>query len=212
MAAPIVAGAVSLMLGLNADLQPAEIQTVLQQSAQKYRSLDDFVEQGYFLDLEGALTMVSSIDTLSNSVFRLYNENSGKHLFSSNQGEIDLITGQGGDWANEGISYTSPGLGTGNVYRFYVGDQSRHFYTANESERNAIIASNSFSTWLYEGAAFNCYSLNQKPDSSIAVVRYLDISSGSHVYSTSAVEQSILDNSGNYLNEGIAWYGSTPVI
>ena len=208
MAAPVVAGAVSLMLGLDSDLQPAEIQTVLQQSAKQYRSLDTFVEQGYFLDLEGALSMVNSIDTLSNSVFRLYNESIGKHLFSSNQGEIDILTGQGGDWANEGISYTSPGLGTAKVYRFYVTDQNRHFYTANESERNTIIASNSFSSWLYEGAAFNCYSFSQKPDSALAVVRYLDISSGSHVYSTSSIEQSILDNSGNYLNEGIAWYGS----
>ena len=207
MAAPVVTGAISLMLGLEPDLQPAEIQTVLQKSAQQYRSLDGFVENGYFLDLEGALTMVSTIDSLSNSVYRLYNSKTGKHLFSSNQGEIDILTGEGGDWNNEGISYTSPGIGTANVYRFYVGNQNRHFYTANESERDAIIASSSFSSWLYEGAAFNCFSVDQRPDSSLAVVRYLDRSSGSHVYSTSPVEQSILDNSLNYLNEGIAWYG-----
>ena len=158
MAAPVVTGAISLLLGLEPDLQPAEIQTVLQKSAQQYRSLDGFVENGYFLDLEGALTMVSTIDSLSNSVYRLYNSKTGKHLFSSNQGEIDILTGEGGDWNNEGISYTSPGIGTANVYRFYVGNQNRHFYTANESERDAIIASSSFSSWLYEGAAFNCFS------------------------------------------------------
>ena len=128
-------------------------------------------------------------------------------MFSSNQGEVDILTGEGGDWNNEGISYTSPGIGTANVYRFYVGDQNRHFYTANESERDAIIASSSFSSWLYEGAAFNCFSADQKPDSSLAVVRYLDRNSGSHVYSTSTAEQSILDSSLNYVNEGIAWYG-----
>ena len=58
-----------------------------------------------------------------------------------------------------------------------------------------------------EGAAFNCFSVDQKPDSSLAVVRYLDRNPGSHIYSTSAVEQSILDSFLNYLNEGIAWYG-----
>ena len=86
--------------------------------------------------------------------------------------------------------------------------ENRHFYTALESERDIIIGDQAtFSGWDYEGGAFSAYSTNDFPSDAVAVVRYLNEVSGNHVYSTSTVEQWILDQDSNWLNEGVAWYG-----
>ena len=58
-----------------------------------------------------------------------------------------------------------------------------------------------------EGAAFSAYSTGDFPSDAIAVVRYLSQDTGSHVYSTSAYEQGMLDRDRNWINEGIAWHG-----
>jgi len=134
----------------------------------------------------------------------------GRHLFSSNETEIDILTGNG--WKNEGVIYYTPEEPTADVFRFYIPTESRHFYTALEGERDGIIANQDvFSNWQYEGAAFSAYSTNDFPEDAIAVVRYLNKESGNHVYSTSTFEQGILDQDSNWLNEGIAWYGDPMV-
>ena len=145
-----------------------------------------------------------------NPVTRLYNPLKGRRLFSSNETEIDILTGDG--WKNEGVIYYAPEEATAEVFRFYISGENRHFYTALESERDGIIANqNVFSDWQYEGVAFSAYSTNDFPEDAIAVVRYLNKESGNHVYSTSTFEQRILDQDSNWLNEGIAWYGDPTV-
>ena len=145
-----------------------------------------------------------------NPVTRLYNPLKGRRLFSSNETEIDILTGDG--WKNEGVIYYAPEEATAEVFRFYISGENRHFYTALESERDGIIANqNVFSDWQYEGVAFSAYSTNDFPEDAIAVVRYLNKESGNHVYSTSTFEQGILDQDSNWLNEGIAWYGDPTV-
>ena len=142
-----------------------------------------------------------------NPVFRLYNSAQGRHLFSSNEAEIDILTGNG--WQNEGVSYFTPEEATAEVFRFYISDENRHFYTALEIERDMIIANQDvFSDWQYEGGAFSAYSKNDFPENAVAVVRYLNEVNGKHVYSTSTFEQSLLDQNSNWVNEGIAWYGA----
>ena len=139
-------------------------------------------------------------------VNRLYNSSQGRHLFSSNEDEIDILTGNG--WENEGALYLSPEEGTADVFRFYVATENRHFYTALEGERDMIIGNQeTFAGWEFEGAAFSAYSTGDYPDEAVAVVRYLNQETGSHVYSTSTFEQSLLNEDSNWQNEGIAWYG-----
>ena len=147
----------------------------------------------------------------STPVNRLYNSSQGRHLFSSNENEIDILTGSG--WENEGALYLSPEEGTAEVFRFYVSDENRHFYTALESERDMIIGNqDTFAGWQFEGEAFSAYSTSDYPDEAVAVVRYLNQETGNHVYSTSTFEQSLLNEDSNWLNEGVAWYGdSLPV-
>ena len=143
----------------------------------------------------------------SDSVDRLYNSSEGRHLLSSNENEIDILTERG--WVNEGTIYSAPEQATAEVFRFYIASENRHFYTALESERDIIIGDQAtFSDWEYEGGAFSAYSTNDFPSDAVAVVRYLNQVSGNHVYSTSVFEQGILDQDSNWVNEGIAWYGN----
>ena len=77
-----------------------------------------------------------------------------------------------------------------------------------EGERDIIIGNQeAFPGWQYEGAAFSAYSIIDYPDNAVAVVRYLNQETGSHVYSTSTFEQGVLDQDSLWLNEGVAWYG-----
>ena len=149
--------------------------------------------------------LLSTPAQVSNQVRRLYNQNSGKHLFSANQTEIDFLTGGGYGWNNEGTSYLTPSDATAEVFRFYVANEQRHFYTANESERDFIISN--LDDFIYEGKAYDAYSIDDRPTNAVAVVRYYNSTLNSHVYSTSAYEQSVLNQDPMWMNEGIAWYG-----
>jgi len=139
-------------------------------------------------------------------VYRLRNDSTGRYLFSSNSGEIDIITGAG--WTNEGIAYKSPAQSstkTSSLHRYDM-NGSGHFYTANEYEKGIIDAT---TAWRYEGVAFNVYSHEQvQPEvNTVAVKRYLNSDLGIHLYSTSSYEQDILNAAPEWLYEGIAWYG-----
>ena len=145
-------------------------------------------------------------------VNRLYNSSEGRHLFSANENEIDILTGNG--WEDEGALYLAPEEGSAEVFRFYVATENRHFYTALEGERDMIIGDqDTFAGWQYEGAAFSAYSTSDYPEDSVAVFRYLNQETGNHLYSTSTFEQAILNQDSNWLNEGVAWYGDElPVV
>jgi cyclophilin family peptidyl-prolyl cis-trans isomerase len=141
------------------------------------------------------------------AVYRLFNPETSTHLYSTNAFEVNLITSAYG-WINEGAAYIAPGDGDQSLYRFYVPSEGRHFYTANETERDIIIANNDL--FNYEGEAYDVFSSANAPAGALAVVRYFNSETNAHVWSTSLEEQSILDQSSTWTNEGIAWY-SDPV-
>ena len=146
---------------------------------------------------------------ISNSVNRLLNISTGKHLFSANKTEMDYLTGGGYGWVDEGTSYLTPSNSTAEVYRFLISDEGRHFYTANKNERD-LIRSN-LSNFIYEGIAYEVYSVDDHPADATAVVRYYNSSINSHVYSTSGYEQMLLNQNPQWINEGIAWYGEAAI-
>ena len=149
----------------------------------------------------------NDFNSSKSSVYRLFNQNSGRYLFSSNQVEIDIITGM--DWINEGIAYESPGSDqeTTALHRFNTNGNG-HFYTANEYEKEIL---ESTTSWTYEGIAFQVFSHVQASSmtGAIPVIRYLNTNSGVHLYSTSSIEQDILNTVPEWLYEGIAWYGDS---
>ena len=149
----------------------------------------------------------SEITDSKRSVYRLFNQNNGRYLFSSNQAEIDIITGM--DWINEGIAYKSLAADqeTSALHRFNTNGNG-HFYTANEHEKEIL---ESTTSWTYEGIAFQVYSHEQASSvtGAIPVIRYLNTTSGIHLYSTSSLERDILNASSEWLYEGIAWHGTS---
>lgn len=156
-------------------------------------------------DIENGVSFEPDYPYSTGIVNRLYNPDTNKYLFTTNEAEIDILTGYG--WANEGAAFGAPeDGGTADVFRFYVESEGRHFYTANEFERDTIINNAAFSAWTYEGVAFSAYSVNDKPNGSIAVVRYLNEDTGGHIYSSNEYEQGLLDDSPLWKNEGVAWY------
>ena len=145
------------------------------------------------------------------SVNRLFNVSKAKASFFIQSDEIDILTGSG--WLNEGTVYNEPDVATADVFRFYIAKDNRHFYTALEYERDLIINNNNLTEegWQYEGKVFSAYSTSDFPRNAIGVVRYLNQGTGSHLYSTSTYEQTLLDQDANWLNEGIAWYGEAAI-
>ena len=217
MAAPLVSGAAALVMQRNRELSPRQVEEILTQSSFKYKSLQGLVEDGNYLNLKDALVLASQIKGEKNivdpitgiennptfvdgNVYRLRDNKTGVFLFSSNGYEIDLITGQG--WTNEGIAYAAPTVPTASLHRFKLSNGLGYFYTANEQEKGLLESSAGYD---YEGIAFNVYSVDDFPLTSIPVVRYLG-SSGLHLYSTSVAEQNILDKTAGWTREGIAWY------
>ncbi len=153
------------------------------------------------------VNQVEGDETSNSSVYRLFNSSTSKHLFSSNQSEIDSLTGQANaGWVNEGLAYISPSTGSANVHRFYIKGENRHFYTASESEKDNIINNEKLSHFAYEGVAYKAYESKDAPENAVQVIRYYNSSLNTHLYSTSSNEQNILDQDLLWNNEGIAWY------
>lgn len=149
-------------------------------------------------------------ELLELNVQRLYNPQVDRELYTSSTTEIEILTGLG--WLNEETFFVSPFSQDQLVYRFYIPSEARHFYTALEFERDFIIDNqDAFSGWQYEGPAFSAYSTSDYPEDALAVVRYFNLETGSHVYSTSSYEQGLLDQNASFINEGIAWYGD-PIV
>ena len=91
-------------------------------------------------------------------VYRLYNLASGKHLFTTNQTEIDILTGNTAEslFINEGIAYTVSEGAHQDLYRFYNLSSNRHFYSKMTSRDQLI--SDPQSGFIYEGIAFQVFT------------------------------------------------------
>lgn len=142
-------------------------------------------------------------------IARLYNPALSKHLLSGSPTEIDILTGQSG-WINEGNLYTSPTEGSSLLYRFFVDNENRHFYTANKSERDSIVANPALSHYIYEGVSHRVYDpvRTMSTDGLTAVTRFMNKTSGIHLFVSTITETATLAQSSSWLNEGVAWYGA----
>ena len=91
-------------------------------------------------------------------LYRFHHASSGRHFYSASQFERDsIISSPGQGYTYEGVAFrvfsnNSDSTNKIGVFRFYDPSTSRHFYTANEFERNLIAASNL--DWINEGIAW----------------------------------------------------------
>ena len=110
------------------------------------------------------------------------------------------------EWKKEGFVCACPEDGDAAVYQFVNQASGAHFYTISEEEKDFIIKKRS-NIYSYTGVAFDAYSPGySESNGKLAVFRYYNTDAKSHVYSTDAHEQNILNKSLSHVNEGIAWY------
>ena len=103
----------------------------------------------------------------------------------------------------------------GTVYRFFNNDTGVHFYTANETERNAVEESDNFS---FEGASYISVDPLTGNSEPLPVYRFLNEDTGVHLYTISETERDVVAELDNFSFEGEAFFayeteveGSIPI-
>ena len=130
-------------------------------------------------------------------MYRLYNPNTGEHIYTSDLGEKDYLSAIG--WNYEGIGWNAPVNSDTPVYRLFNPFTSEHYYTTNEGEMFYL----SIIGWNYEGIGW--YSA----DNGMPIYRVFnpyEDGPAAHYFTANAGERDILVGLG-YIDEGIGWYG-----
>lgn len=129
-------------------------------------------------------------------MYRLYNPNSGEHLYTAVKTEAVKLRNAG--WNYEGIGWYAPVSSKTPVYRLYNKNAGDHHYTVYAAERDNLVKAG----WQYEGIGW--YSDDSK---SVPLYRAYNkkARTGSHNYTTNSGEQQNLVKNG-WRDEGIGWY------
>ena len=130
------------------------------------------------------------------TMFRLYNPNSGEHFYTSSTVERDHLVSLG--WQDEGTGWIAPASGDA-VYRLYNPYAGEHHYTLSAAERDMLVSVG----WNDEGIGW--YS---DPDKSVPLYRVYNPNeyANNHHYTTSAAERDFLLSIG-WQDEGVSWHG-----
>lgn len=121
-------------------------------------------------------------DAGSGSIYRLYNPNSGDHIYTQNLQEAQNAQGYG--WTYEGVAWKAPETGD-PVFRLYSPQSGLHHYTKSLKECEALEKLG----WKGEGISF--MSGGDKP-----VYRLYNPNSGTHILSASRKEHDALTKAG----------------
>jgi hypothetical protein len=141
-------------------------------------------------------------------VWRFYNLRTGTHFYTADATERDtVINTQGSTYRFDGLAYTIDTAVAANdvpLYRFYNLRTGTHFYTADESEKSGILATQA-STYHLDGVA---YMVASTPTSSTPVYRFYNVRTGTHFYTADENEKaSVIANLGaTYRYEGPAFF------
>lgn len=83
------------------------------------------------------------------AVYRLYNPNTGLHMFTASAGEHDGLMNAG--WRDEGIAFYSPKGAGKSVYRLYDTGTGEHLLTENWIEYTMLRV---LPSWRGKGTAW----------------------------------------------------------
>lgn len=149
--------------------------------------------------LAGSLLTAAPVYAQSeiDQVFRLYNPNSGEHLYTTSRDETSSLVPAG--WKLEGVAWESPNSGD-PVYRLFNPNAKGgdHHYTKDTNEIKALVGYG----WKldYDGSPV-FYSSG---DINVYVSYNPNAQSGAHMFTTDKNEQDHLQNSG-WLHGTVAW-------
>lgn len=130
------------------------------------------------------------------TMYRLYNPNSGEHFYTANVNEKNMLVGVG--WQYEGTAWNAPTSGE-PVYRMYNPNVGDHHYTPSAGERDMLVKAG----WNYEGICWYSHTAKATP---LYRLYNPNATTGSHHYTTSAGERDMLKRIG-WKDEGVGWYG-----
>lgn len=139
---------------------------------------------------------VSATDEGSQTMFRMYNPNSGEHFYTALVHERDVLVAAG--WNYEGLGWNAPQKSSNPVYRVYNPNEGDHHYTTSRGEADVLIGKG----WQDEGIGW--YSSESK---NCPVYRAYNpnAAAGSHHYSLQQSEiRSIVQK--KWQDEGVGWY------
>lgn len=130
------------------------------------------------------------------TMYRLYNPNSGEHFYTSSDVERSAVVAAG--WIDEGVGWTAPDDGI-QVYRLYNPYAGEHHYTISVEERDMLVSVG----WIWEeGGWFS------DPDQAVPLYRAYNPNaySNNHHYTADLGEFQRLIYLG-WVDEGVGWYG-----
>ena len=132
------------------------------------------------------------------TMYRLYNPNSGEHFYTGSFGEAVDLNRIG--WTYEGDAWFAP-LSSGTpVYRLYNPNAGDHHYTPDVKERNHLIDVG----WKSEGIGW--YSDDSESMPLYRLYNPNALGAGAHHYTADKEERDNLKSIG-WKDEGIGWYG-----
>lgn len=137
-------------------------------------------------------------------VYRIYNPNSGEHLFTTKVGDKNTLYALG--WTYEGIAWIAPASGD-PVYRLYNPNSGEHLYTKSIDDKRVLLNLG----WKDEGIGW--YTESTESECSAPVYRlynpYADAAheAGSHIFTLSESDKNLLMNWG-WEYEGVAFFSS----
>ncbi|OAZ43084.1 hypothetical protein A9Z40_14625 [Microbacterium arborescens] len=125
-------------------------------------------------------------------VYRFWSNRYQGHFYTADLEERDLVAARWPQiWSYEGIAYrafATSAPGTVPVFRFWSALYNGHFYTADATERDNVIARWA-GIWAYEGVAFNVYPTDSPVPNTVTVARFWSPSARHHFYTASAEER-----------------------
>ena len=146
----------------------------------------------------GPYSIKTSLSAPSVDMYRMYNPNTGEHLYTASQVERDSMVASG--WKYEGVMWRAPGASSTPVYRLYNPNTHDHHYANTLNEYETCMRSG----WKGEGVAF--YSDDAR---GVPVYRLFNpnvTGVGTHHYTTSTAERNANVKSG-WKYESVGWYG-----
>lgn len=130
-----------------------------------------------------------SIESVDGGVYRLYNPNSGQHLFTTDHAEAETLANAG--WTYEGAPFKE---GTGaRVVRLYNPFGGAHMLTASDKE----VVDLAIAKWVVEGVGL-------KQGTSKDVCRLYNPNNGDHVFTVDVAERDSLKAAG-WTDEGVGF-------
>jgi uncharacterized protein YkwD len=148
------------------------------------------------------------------AVYRFFRTDNSTHFFTASATERDNVIANLPMFYNfESTTFFvktptsgSCPVGSTPLYRFFRADNSSHFYTPSEAEKNNVIANLSV-YYKYEGPTM-CVASANSSEFSTPVFRFFRKSSSSHFYTPSATERDNVNQnlSQFYTDEGTSFY------